>query len=107
MTTLTHDGVGRVTGGVDTHKVVHVAAVIDSVGRLLATAEFTTTSSGYRQLLAWMRSHGELVAVGRGPPSSASAALSGDNDQRSTRSGRRYARGSPGGQPIVNPRPRR
>jgi len=46
MTTLTHDGVGRVTGGVDTHKVVHVAAVIDSVGRLLATAEFTTTSSG-------------------------------------------------------------
>ena len=64
MTTLTHDGVGRVTGGVDTHKVVHVAAVIDSVGRLLATAEFTTTSSGYRQLLAWMRSHGELVAVG-------------------------------------------
>ena len=30
----------------------------------MATAEFTTTSSGYRQLLAWMRSHGELVAVG-------------------------------------------
>ena len=55
---------GPVTGGVDTHKRIHVAAVIDSVGRLLATAEFATTSRGYRQLLAWMRGHGELVAVG-------------------------------------------
>ena len=26
MTTLTHDGVGRVTGGVDTHKVVRRVA---------------------------------------------------------------------------------
>jgi len=64
MTTLTHDKQGPVTGGVDTHKHVHVAAVIDSIGRLVATAEFATTSSGYRDLLAWMRSHGELVAVG-------------------------------------------
>ena len=39
----------------------HVGAVIDSVGRLLATAEFPATSRGYRQLLAWMRGHGELA----------------------------------------------
>jgi len=64
MTTLTHDDLGRVTGGVDTHKDVHVAAVIDSIGRLLDTAEFATTTRGYRQLLAWMRTHGELDAVG-------------------------------------------
>jgi transposase len=64
MATLTHADQGSVTGGVDTHKHVHVAAVIDSVGRLLATAEFATTSRGYRDLLAWMRDHGELVAVG-------------------------------------------
>ncbi len=49
-----------VTGGVDTHKDVHVAAVIDEVGRILGTASFETTSKGYGQLLGWMRSHGEL-----------------------------------------------
>ena len=42
----------RVLGGVDTHKEVHVAAVIDDVGRILGTASFPTTGPGYRQLLA-------------------------------------------------------
>jgi Transposase len=54
----------RVVGGVDTHKDVHVAAVIDAVGRSLASESFPTTRHGYRCLLRWLRAHGELVAVG-------------------------------------------
>ena len=51
-------------GGVDTHKDVHVAAVIDGLGRILGTESFTVDASGYRKLLAWLRSFGELTAVG-------------------------------------------
>ena len=54
----------RVFGGVDTHKDVHVGAVLDEVGRLLATASFVTTAAGYRQLWRWMCRYGDVVAVG-------------------------------------------
>ncbi|MFJ4000514.1 IS110 family transposase, partial [Streptomyces parvus] len=63
MTSMTHDG-PRITGGVDTHGLTHHAAVIDSVGRHLADREFEATIRGYRELLDWMRSHGDVVAVG-------------------------------------------
>ncbi|MET8648204.1 transposase, partial [Streptomyces sp. NPDC004675] len=53
-----------VVGGVDTHTDFHQAAVIDSIGRHLATAPFPTTPDGYRRLLEWMRSHGDVLAVG-------------------------------------------
>lgn len=53
-----------VIGGVDTHTDFHQAAVIDTVGRHLATQAFATTPDGYRRLLEWMSSHGELIAVG-------------------------------------------
>ncbi|MET7552056.1 IS110 family transposase, partial [Streptomyces sp. NPDC005479] len=53
-----------VVGGVDTHTDFHQAAVIDSVGRHLATAPFPTTPDGYRRLLEWMHSYGDLMAVG-------------------------------------------
>lgn len=39
--------------GVDTHKDVHVAAVITVLGALLAHQEFPATAAGYRQLPAW------------------------------------------------------
>ncbi len=66
MTTMTHppQPTRRVPGGVDTHKDVHVAAVLDDTGRLLGTASFPTTAIGYRQLWRWMRSHGNVIAVG-------------------------------------------
>ena len=51
-------------GGVDTHKDVHVAAVLDELGRLLDTASFATTTAGYRQLPRWLCDHGEVLAVG-------------------------------------------
>jgi transposase len=53
-----------VVGGIDTHADLHQAAVIDSIGRHLATEQFETTPDGYRRLLDWLRSHGEALAVG-------------------------------------------
>jgi transposase len=54
----------RVVGGVDTHKDIHVAAVVDDVGRILGTAEFPTTTRGHRALLAWLGDHGTVIRVG-------------------------------------------
>jgi transposase len=53
-----------VAGGVDTHKDVHVAAVVTRTGALLGTAEFPATLSGHVELLSWMCSFGDLAAVG-------------------------------------------
>jgi len=53
-----------ITGGVDTHKDLHVAAALDGVGKLLGTGSFPTTTAGYRALLAWLRGFGTVVAVG-------------------------------------------
>lgn len=53
-----------VTGGVDTHSEVHVAAVVDEAGRVLATGSFPATGAGYKKLLAWMGGQGSLVRVG-------------------------------------------
>jgi len=53
-----------VIGGVDTHKDVHVAAVIDERGKIGDTASFSATAKGYRELLAWLGSFGELAKVG-------------------------------------------
>ena len=64
MTTIAHDTPGSVTGGVDTHKDVHVVAVLDPVGRLLGSRSFPTTRRGYRDTLKWMQSFGDLKAVG-------------------------------------------
>ena len=53
-----------VVGGVDTHKDLHVAAVVDEVDRVLASQSFATTRHGYKQMLAWMRTFGQLRRVG-------------------------------------------
>jgi len=53
-----------VIGGVDTHVDVHVAAAVNHVGGVLGVEAFATTRSGYRQLVSWLRSHGELTLVG-------------------------------------------
>jgi transposase len=41
-----------VTGGVDTHKDLHVAAVVDDQGRVLDSEFFATTRQGYKQMVA-------------------------------------------------------
>ncbi len=53
-----------VYGGVDTHLDVHVAAVIDQTGRLLATSPFPTTPLGLRRLERWLSGHGTVTKVG-------------------------------------------
>lgn len=53
-----------VIGGIDTHTDLHQAAVIDGIGRHLATEPFETTPDGYQRLLDWLRSHGDVLAVG-------------------------------------------
>lgn len=53
-----------VVGGVDTHKDVHVAAVVNEAGKVLDSASFPTTTRGLRQLLSWLRSFGRVAAVG-------------------------------------------
>ncbi len=58
------DNLNEVTGGVDTHSRVHVAAVVNTIGKILATSSFPVTTAGYQALLAWMRSFGTLSAVG-------------------------------------------
>ena len=54
----------RIVGGVDTHKDLHVAAVVDEQDRVLGTHSFATTRHGYRQMRAWMRSLGDLQRIG-------------------------------------------
>jgi transposase len=54
----------RIVGGVDTHKDLHVAAVVDELDRVLASRCFATTRHGYKQMLTWMRSFGSLQRIG-------------------------------------------
>src|SRR6516162_6655767 len=53
-----------IIGGVDTHKDIHVAAVVDEFDRVLESRCFATTRHGYKQMLTWMRSFGQLRRVG-------------------------------------------
>ena len=64
MTIAEESAARPIVGGVDTHKDLHVAAVVDEQDRVLATHCFATTRQGYRQMLAWMRSFGEVQRVG-------------------------------------------
>ena len=58
------EGTRRIVGGVDTHKDLHVAAVVDEQDRVIGTRCFATTRQGYRQMLAWMRAFGDLQRIG-------------------------------------------
>jgi transposase len=53
-----------VTGGVDTHLDVHVAAVVDAIGGVLAVESFPTTPAGHQALSAWLLSFGVVGRVG-------------------------------------------
>src|SRR5499426_2808028 len=53
-----------ITGGVDTHADVHVAAALDGIGGLLGVSEFPATPAGYAQLLGWLTSFGPVCLVG-------------------------------------------
>src|SRR2546423_8819694 len=53
-----------VTGGVDTHADVHVAAALDAIGGLLGVQEFPATPGGYAGLLGWLGGVGAVALVG-------------------------------------------
>ena len=53
-----------ITGGVDTHLEVHVAAALDPLGGLLGVEQFSTSPDGERELLAWLVEFGPVERVG-------------------------------------------
>ena len=53
-----------ITGGVDTHADLHVAAALDPLGGLLGVREFPATATGYAQLLGWLDGFGPISLVG-------------------------------------------
>jgi transposase len=53
-----------ITGGVDTHADLHVAAALDRIGGLLGVREFPATVAGYARLLGWLRGFGDVALVG-------------------------------------------
>lgn len=57
------DGPGVVVG-VDTHQLVHVAAVIDARFARLADREFPATRAGFGELVSWAATYGPVLAVG-------------------------------------------
>src|ERR1035438_810156 len=60
MTTLAQ----QITGGVDTHLDVHVAAALDERGALLGVESFDTTPRGYDKLLTWLPSFATVELLG-------------------------------------------
>ena len=62
------EGSATVTGvvlGVDTHLDLHVAVVLDQLGRrLLGDLTVPTTKKGYESLLAWAEGFGSLRCAG-------------------------------------------
>ena len=53
-----------ITGGVDTHADMHVAAALDPIGGLLGVREFPASPAGYAQLLGWLAGFGTVALVG-------------------------------------------
>src|SRR5438876_6481405 len=53
-----------VTGGVDTHLDVHVAAALDAKGGVLGVCSFATTPAGYVELHGWLAGFGTVDRVG-------------------------------------------
>lgn len=63
MTTMPQ-GRGAVTVGVDTHRDVHVGAVLDAAGRILGTVVVPTDHRGFRELERFAAGFGEIARVG-------------------------------------------
>jgi hypothetical protein len=53
-----------ITGGVDTHADLHVAAALDPIGGLLGVRQFPATAAGYADLLQWLGEFGTVALVG-------------------------------------------
>lgn len=60
----TFDVTVEVIVGVDTHKDLHVAVAVDTLGRRLAELVVPTTAAGYQQLQRWAQRLGRVQAFG-------------------------------------------
>ncbi len=58
------EGTRSITGGVDTHLDVHVAAALDDIGGLLGVERFEASTAGNDKLLGWLCSFGDVAKVG-------------------------------------------
>jgi transposase len=58
------EGTRAITGGVDTHLDVHVAAALDDIGGLLGVESFEASPAGNDKLWCWLASFGSVVRVG-------------------------------------------
>jgi transposase len=61
--------------GVDTHLDVHVAVVVDQLGRRLGELSVPTTAKGYERLLCWLEGFGPVRCAGIEGTSSYGAGL--------------------------------
>ena len=52
-----------VTGGVDTHLDLNVAAALDGIGGLLGVEQFATTTAGNKALLVWLKGLGTATTA--------------------------------------------
>jgi transposase len=50
--------------GIDTHKDVHVAVLLDRLGRWLAATSFGTTDAANRDLVTWTQRYGQVTTAG-------------------------------------------
>jgi len=70
------EGTRSITGGVDTHLDVHVAAALDDIGGLFGVESFEATTAGNTRLRGWLASFGPVVRVGVEGTDSYGASLS-------------------------------
>ena len=72
-----------VTGGVDTHLDVHVAAVVDANGGVLGVESFATTPAGHHRVVrrGWARSVLSSVSASRAPARMGRASLAISRDE--------------------------
>ncbi len=75
MTNIAQIGPTRVIIGVDTHKDQHVAVALNGLGRRIGSTTIPTTAAGYRHLVAWASSLGDIEAFGVEGTGSYGAAL--------------------------------
>ncbi len=75
MTTIAQIAPARVVIGVDTHKDTHVAVALDGLGRRIDDTTIPTTTPGYRKLVAWADSLGDVECFGVEGTGSYGAAL--------------------------------
>lgn len=64
MSTIAHQELDRVTVGVDTHLDNHVAVAKDGRGRSVGGTSVEANPAGYRELLAWATTFGEVESWG-------------------------------------------